>query len=165
MNTSTHLHTATRLLVVVLVILGTYSALPTEQVHALTCENTLTSSTAIPTGYGASYNLFTTTKELLVKASCSGTTATVTLGSPTTYTYTSAYSWSGTAWQKHSLTCQGRVVSSSWCAGEATASLTLTQNPTALLGYTCSWINSSWKCGCRDTTCTTSQWQMQRVQR
>jgi hypothetical protein len=129
------------------------------------CTNTLTSTVSIPTGYGASYNLFTTTKELLVKASCSGTTATLTLGSPQTYTYRTAYTWSGTAWQPHTLTCTDRVVSSSWCAGEATANTTLTQNPTALLGYTCSWVNSSWKCGCRDTTCPTSQWQMQRIQR
>jgi hypothetical protein len=45
----------------------------TPSVGSTTCTNTLTSTVSIPTGYGASYNLFTTTKELLVKASCSGT--------------------------------------------------------------------------------------------
>ena len=139
-------------------------SIPTP-VHALTCTNTLTSSTLIPTGYGASYNLFTSTKELLVKASCSGTTATLTLGSPQTYTYRTAYTWSGTTWQPHTLTCTGTQASSAWCIGTATAQTTLTENPTALLGYTCSWVNSTWKCGCRDTTCASSQWQLQRVQR
>ncbi len=159
-NLKQHLH-----VISILLMCATALLIPLSIAHAVSCTNTLTSGTSIPTGYGAPYNLFTSTKELLVKASCTNSTATLTLGSPQTYTYTSAYTWNGSSWQKHTLTCLGRVVSSAWCAGEATAQTTLTENPTALLGYTCSWVNNTWKCGCSTTTCSTSQWQLQRIQR
>ena len=152
---------------VFLLTLALSAVLSVPTTHAATCQNTLVSGTTIPQGYGASYNLFTSTKELLVQASCSGTTATLTLGSPQTYTYKTAYTWnSSTAtWKPHTLTCTGTPASSAWCIGTATAQTTLTENPTALLGYACSWVNNAWKCGCRDTTCTTSSWQMQRIAR
>lgn len=34
-------------------------------------------------------------------------------------------------------------------------------NPTYLVGMTCSVQGGSWKCGCRDTSCTNFSWQIQ----
>jgi hypothetical protein len=45
-------------------------------------------------------------------------------------------------------------------------------NPGYMLGYLCSWTPSTgsgqagqWKCGCRDSACTQSYWQIQKFQR
>src|SRR6266511_4336929 len=34
-------------------------------------------------------------------------------------------------------------------------------NPSYVLGYLCTWTGSTWKCGCRDSACTQSYWQIQ----
>ena len=136
--------------------------------YALTCTNTLTSSTAsIPTGYGASYNPLTSAREYLVSVACgSGTTGTVTAGNgnPLTYVYNRGYYYSGTTWTPYTLTCaSGALIGGAWCPGRATASIPLPQNPTNVIAYTCQYTNSTWKCGCRDATCSTAYWQLQRV--
>jgi hypothetical protein len=144
---------------------STYTPPPTPS----TCTNTLTSTASIPTGYGASYNPLTSAREYLVQASCTGTTqATVTAGNgnPLTYVYNRGYYYSGTAWTPYTLTCaSGALIGGAWCPGRATASIPLPQNPTNVIAYTCQYTNSTWKCGCRDATCSTAYWQLQRIQR
>ena len=46
-------------------------------------------------------------------------------------------------------------------------SLTSTElaNPSHVLGYICTWQTSQWKCGCRDSACTQSYWQIQSFKR
>jgi hypothetical protein len=140
-----------------------------EPAHALigqnTCTNNLTSSKTIPTGYGASYNLFSTAKELLISSTCSNNTTTVTVGNDnaSTYVYNKGYSWTGSSWKEHTLSCTGQLISSVWCVGKATASVPLTSNPTNVVGYTCQWSGTKWNCGCRDSTCSTPRWQLQQV--
>ena len=134
-----------------------------------TCTNQQTSTASIPTGYGASYNPLTSAREYLVQASCTGTTqATVTAGNgnPLTYVYNRGYYWTGSTWTPYTLTCaSGALISGAWCPGRATASIPLPQNPTNVIAYTCQYTNSTWKCGCRDATCSTAYWQLQRIQR
>ena len=134
-----------------------------------TCTNTLTSSVSIPTGYGASYNPLTSAREYLVSVACTNATrATITAGNgnPLTYVYNRGYYYSGTAWTPYTLTCaSGALISGAWCPGRATASIPLPQNPTNVIAYTCQYTNSTWKCGCRDATCSTAYWQLQRVGR
>jgi hypothetical protein len=31
----------------------------------------------------------------------------------------------------------------------------------SLLAYLCTWTRTNWKCGCRDSACTQSYWQIQ----
>ena len=134
-----------------------------------TCTNQQTSTASIPTGYGASYNPLTSAREYLVQASCTNTTsATITAGNgnPLTYVYNRGYYYSGTAWTPYTLTCaSGALISGAWCPGRATASIPLPQNPTNVIAYTCQYTNNTWKCGCRDATCSTAYWQLQRVGR
>jgi hypothetical protein len=35
----------------------------------------------------------------------------------------------------------------------------------SLLAYLCTWIGSGWKCGCRDSACMQSYWQIQSFKR
>jgi hypothetical protein len=53
-------------------------------------------------------------------------------------------------------------------AATASASLSgldLTSTTHYALGYICTWTGSAWKCGCRDTACVQSYWQIQKFQR
>jgi hypothetical protein len=86
-------------------------------------------------------------------------------GESTTRVYNKGYYYAGGTMVQYTLTCAGAVVSDSWCLGKATASIPFTTGYTDVLGYTCEYVSGTWKCGCRDTTCTTNYWQIQRVGR
>jgi hypothetical protein len=157
-----------------------------HSVHAQTpvpCTNYYTSSIAVPTGYGASYNLFSIAQELLVSVDCSSSSPTLTVGSnkSSQYIYKLAYVYQSSAWQPLSLT-SGNVVAGTtawWGAwGSATLPAANPSNPTYVVGYVCIWSPSTgstgsqlagsgqgtWKCGCADTTCSTGYWQLQAYQ-
>jgi len=62
------------------------------------------------------------------------------------------------------LQCNGEKLWDAWCVGEATGVISA-QSP-YFAAYTCRrWIDNSWKCGCRDTQCAESLWQLQEVNR
>ena len=169
---------------------GVNDVVTTKRVFTLTSStptNTLchllTSSNTTPTGYGASYNVLSTAKELLMNVLCNTTSATITIGnnSQTQYIYNKGYIYrnpsagSGQAgWQQVSYSCSN-LVSSAWCVGNANATIPLTSTEMAstnyILGYVCSWNPSAnsgqglWQCGCRDNTCTTNYWNLQEFKR
>jgi uncharacterized protein (TIGR03790 family) len=127
----------------------------------------LNSTTAIPGGYGAVFNVFSTNKELLAKVLCdvSGVDVEVGSGLPAQYVYKYAYLLNGTNWEKITLSPVGSV-SGDWMIGKAKTRINLSPARLAqenqLLVYTCTSINSQWKCGCKDSTCSTSNWQLQK---
>ena len=141
-------------------------ALSTPVVHAADCANAYASGSAAPTGYGASWNLFTTAKELLVQGSnCSATGFTLTVGSGgSQLVYKQGYKWSGTAWSPFTLT-GGALQGDAWFTDTAKLDFTQTaaQNGVFVVGYVCQQINSAWKCGCSETSCATAMWQLQKV--
>jgi hypothetical protein len=51
----------------------------------------------------------------------------------------------------------------------ATTNISLTstelQNPSDALAYIYTWTTNQWKCGCRDSVCTQSYWQIQAFKR
>ena len=149
------------------VLVGTFGLIlffNSHLAHAQSTCNVLSSSAAVPTGFGASYNLFNTAREHLVSGNCGTSNATVTIGNnnQTTYAYNRGYYWNGSNWTPYTLSCSGQTVSGVWCVGRGTASIPLlSQPPTQFLGYTCQWNGSRWNCGCRDSACTTSYWQLQ----
>lgn len=133
-----------------------------------TCTDTYTKSAAVPQGYGAAYNLFTSAKEQLVQTnSCTNTTASVTVGNgdAATYVYNLGYYWNTTGWTQYAYTGTNAPNSTIWLSGTGRATIPLASGTTNryYVGYTCLKINDAWKCGCRDTTCGTSYWQLQRV--
>jgi hypothetical protein len=79
------------------------------------CTNYYTSSVATPSGYGASYDLFSTRHELEVSVDCSGASPKLTVGSNQSnqYIYSKGYMYQSGAWQAINLTGTG-LVSNAW---------------------------------------------------
>ena len=142
-------------------------ALSTPVVHAADCANAYASGSAAPTGYGASWNLFTTAKELLVQGSaCSATSFTLKVGSgdAAQYVYKQGYVWLGTRWQQLTLTeSTGQAASDVWLTKDGATTVTASGADTYVVGYVCQQINGVWKCGCSDQTCSTPYWQLQKM--
>lgn len=137
---------------------------------AVAC-NKLGPNAAIPAGFGASFNLFSTAREFLLSGTCDTVSDAITVGTvsagngnPNTYVYNKGYRWNGTSWIPYTLTCLGQTVSGVWCVGKGTTSFTLSQNPTNIIAYTCQWNGTKWNCGCRDNACTTNYWQIQKLE-
>ena len=120
------------------------------------------SSSTPPSGFGASWNLFSTAKELLLGATCSGSNLNVVAGNnqPTTFIHKIGYYWDGTAWQSYAFS--GSVPNGDWFQNAAQATIPKI-GISHFLAYTCQYISESWKCGCADTVCNTSYWQLQSI--
>jgi hypothetical protein len=62
-----------------------------------------------------------------------------------------------------------RLIANAWYPKTATATISLTSTelsqPSYALAYLCTWTGSQWKCGCRDSACTQSYWQIQQFKR
>jgi hypothetical protein len=59
-----------------------------------------------------------------------------------------------------------QFISGAWYPKSAQGVVTIedTGTPTYYVAYTCIWNGSKWMCGCRDTACMQSYWQVQRIQ-
>ena len=123
------------------------------------CATLLLGST-IPQGFGTPWNVFNPS-ELLFKASCNGPQTTANLG-PSTYIYYQGYALVNSQWQQISFTCTGgSLVANAWCPTSAQG--TLPANATYYMGYTCNLTGTKWNCGCADTACAQSFWQLQKI--
>ena len=117
---------------------------------------------------GVPWNVFNPT-ELVLQAFCSATDVTAQIQKPSSiqyhYTYKEGHQWSTALqrWEAFTFTCTEPLLADTWCPGNASKSLNQA-NP-FFIAYTCSWINNSWKCGCRDQSCTQTYWQLQQFQR
>lgn len=148
---------------------GILGIIPTI-VAAAVCTDTYSSATPPPTGYGAAYNLFSAAREkLVVTASCTDTAASITVGNddPAMMVYKQGYYWNGTTWGTLTYTGTSALTANAWYTGSVTGSIPLPVGVTTryYVGYTCQLINNAWKCGCRDTACTTSHWMLQMLTR
>lgn len=141
-------------------VLGAFSA------HAQTACLSYPSNSAPPSGYGASWDVFSASKELLVKSTCpsSGSSITITVGKGdvSQYVWGEAYVYSG-GWVKHILSGSK---TNGWIAGSGSKTVTApsaasASNPFYFVGYTCSNQGDSWKCGCADQSCAIPSWQLQ----
>ena len=128
------------------------------------------STSLIPQGFGAAYNLFSAAKELLMEAYCADTSVAYPVGNgdQLMYIYNKGYYWTGTAWQQYTYTCSN-LVSSAWCVGNATYTRSITSTQMAqlnyYLAYICQWNGTAWKCGCRDSACSTNYWNLQEFKK
>ena len=126
------------------------------------------------TGYGAPYDVFASNTPL-ISTQCSSTdthTLTATLGIPgdtARIVYTKGYYYDPgiNDWTSFTGTCTG-ALNGEWCQGSVSASVTnanistaSVSDPSYLVGFTCRSQNGSWKCGCRDTSCSNFYWQVQ----
>ena len=125
----------------------------------------LTAAEPVKSGYGAAYNVFSAYKEVLLRATCSSSKLTFTVGngSSTQYVYRYGYEWQDGTWSP--ITFTGANPSGDWFIGQAQVSRS---RPSSEIGkesyfvaYTCVKQGDVWKCGCRDSACTTASWQQQ----
>lgn len=118
---------------------------------------------AVPSGYGASFNVFNTSQMMLSIACNEDESITITTGNndPLTYIYKNGYYYDQT-WKQFSYTCSN-MIADAWCPGQVNK--TLTNVPTAdanfLVSYTCQWGGTKWNCGCSNTSCSSPAWQLQ----
>jgi hypothetical protein len=128
--------------------------------------------------YGLHWDWTSQQKELLLKATCQTDSTTVDIGNGRetgsgsnaaglTYVYHQGYWNTGTSgWQPYSLQCSGTdktKIVNAWCKGSATASLPATAR--WFVAYSCIWTGAKWQCGCSDSTCATTYWQVQGIRR
>ena len=145
--------------------LAALAVLPSAASGQTAC-HLLDSSTAIPAGFGAAYNLLSSDKEVLAEVHCGpGSEATLSVGSgqSSLHIYRTAYEWTGSDWRE--LALSGGTSAGNWFIGSAAANLVrseaeLTQDNFVVI-WTCLPDGNRWKCGCRDTSCTENQWQLQ----
>lgn len=133
--------------------------------YAAACTHTYTSSAGVPTSYGAAYNLFTAAKELFVQGQdCTASSFTLKVGSTDgQYVYKQGYKWTSSGWELLTLN-GGALTNTNWYTSPATATISGTlANGVYVVGYICQKVSDVWKCGCHDTACSTSYWQLQRV--
>ncbi len=143
-----------------------YSAsnVPPALLWADRCDR-LTAAEPVKSGYGAAYNVFSAYKEVLLRASCSNSKLTFTVGngSPTQYVYRYGYEWRDGAWKP--ITFTGATPSGDWFIGQAQVSRSRVSSEIGkesyFVAYTCVKQGDVWKCGCRDSACTTASWQQQ----
>lgn len=124
------------------------------------------SNSTPPAGYGASWDVFSSAKTLLVKSNCpsSGNSVTVTVGKgdSSQFVWNESYSYNS-GWTKHILS---GTQNGGWIAGSGTANITApatasTSSPLYFIGFVCTNQNRTWKCGCANAACVTPQWQLQ----
>lgn len=128
----------------------------------------LTSAQSVPEGFGAAYNVFSAAKELLLNVTCDASSSNAVLnvgnGQNTTYIYRVGYEWTGSQWKQIAFGGKS-LAGNDWYVGSAYANIsrseTQLEQDNFVVAYTCLWQNKAWKCGCRDTSCTTNYWQLQ----
>lgn len=134
------------------------------------CPNLWNSSLAVPTNFGASYNLFSTAKELLMSVFCSGSnSASVTIGNgtQTEYIYKTGYTWTNNQWTPFDYSGSNKSADGNWIIGRANHTLNvadLTQKQ-SVLAYICEWTGTVWKCGCRSNACANNFWNLQQFKK
>ncbi len=132
-----------------------------------------TPSSTIPTGYASPYDVVSSPSTNLMYVTCDVSSARVDLskGDPLQYIYNQGYLFKrgGTSWTPVPYTSTESLIANAWYPKTANTTISLTSteltNPSYSLAYICSWVGSAWKCGCRDSVCTQSYWQIQSFKR
>lgn len=131
--------------------------------YAASCSNSFDVLSAPLDGFAAVWNTQSPERELLVRGTdCKDDAAQITVGSAATYSYGTAYHWTGTTWSPVPL--GGTSITPGWYKGAGTTSVPLVGTSTTyVVAYTCSYAGGAYKCGCRDAACSASAWQLQGV--
>jgi parallel beta helix pectate lyase-like protein len=132
--------------------------------------HTYTAGAAIPAGFGVPWDV-TNPSSLLLKAQCTGVGATLNLGdnNPLTYIYKNAHiaRAGSSGWSPITL-FGGGLISNNWFPRTASAMVSMTSTELSgtshYVGFVCRY-SGGWKCGCRDTACAQSYWQIQSFRR
>jgi hypothetical protein len=118
-----------------------------------------------PAGYGAAWNTQSPGKGLLVQAYCTNGKVRASVGAVAGVIqaiYQKGYYWSGSDWKSFQLFNNSEHgARNGYFSENATATFDHQGDATYFVGYVCVDKNSSWKCGCSNSACTTGYWQLQ----
>src|SRR5882724_547191 len=148
---------------------STSSPTPTPAPSGATCTQ-YTSSSQIPQGFGVPWDV-TNPSVMLVSANCTPPTLLLKAEDPSTtktvYVYKTGYvAPSGaSSWSPVDL-FGSQLLSGAWYPSSAQGVTKIPDQTKATfyVAYTCQWTGTSWKCGCRDSACMQSYWQLQKIQ-
>lgn len=122
------------------------------------CHQYNSSNSMIPVaGFGAAWNVYSASKETLMKADCSQSNSfsfKVGNGSQDVIIYKTGYYWQNNKWNQ--FTFSGTSASDIWLRGDATYNLTNPPDKGYIVAYFCQYINGVWKCGCSHSACNPS---------
>ena len=141
-------------------------ALTTTPAHAASVCDVYGPSVGVPTGYGASYNVFNQS-QMMISVYCNddqSITVTTGNGDPLTYVYKEGYRYDAATqkWVRFTYSCPNTIIVDAWCPGQVEKTLqTPTTGDNFLVSYTCQWNGTKWNCGCSNTSCSTHAWQLQ----
>ena len=150
----------------------TPTPIPTPTPTPTLC-NTYSNTSTPPQGYGVAYNLFSAARELILSVTCN-TDASVTFssgnGGNTTYIWHQAYyTKNARDWNPITLTGTQTTGGGLWIIGTAQSTQPMTtaeqQTQNYYASYVCVYTNSSWKCGCQDSTCAVPSWNLQGMKK
>ncbi len=147
------------------------------------CQLFTSSSTPIPPGFGAWYDVFSPS-DLLLRVNCgsSSTAFRVGKGSPFQFIYDEGWKYVAAqkSWQKIIFSGPVRATNRNgktypWFTGSAHVDIDpsiINTGDNYVVAYICTWTGSEWKCGCRDNSCNPNAnpksgglWQVQGFQR
>jgi len=146
-----------------------FSFIVLSEAQAATNCHTLNNGSTIDSRYGAPYDVFSSAKETIIKAQCETNGADIEIGNGTEeqYIYNKGYILEGESWKSVTLNPTG-TTDGDWLIGGATVNIPLSTSELAqsnyFLVYICTKVNFEWKCGCQDSTCATSHWQLQNFE-
>lgn len=116
-------------------------------------------------GFGLPFQVLSGAPSYAFSVECTDTNANVTIGpgNSNVYIYKYGYEWQDGAW--HRITYTGNRTAGDWIIGEARTTLSRSsaemEEDNFFVGYACTLLNGSFKCGCQDSACTTPYWQLQ----
>lgn len=134
-------------------------------ISAQTTCNIYTSGSTPLGGFGAAWNVLSTGKELLLNSDCQTSSITFKVGNGNNklYIYKKGYYYTNT-WQPFDFKGTPAQGSADWLIGNATYILSnIPSGKLNWIAYICQFDTSAntWKCGCSDSACTQSYWQLQ----
>lgn len=105
------------LFVFTLFLLAPLPASAQSTCHLITTAN----ASQVPAGYGIPFNVLTSAREMLIRASCASTSVTVDVGVGNNlhYIYKQGYQWRNNAWAQYTLT--GSNAAADWIVGSGRA--------------------------------------------
>lgn len=142
--------------------------------HAVaTCVNYYNSSQPVPADFSPPYNVFSTGKELLLRADlCDFGVARLRSGNSgdtDIYTWHTGYYWANSQWNAFEFDGKNPMANS-WFRGLATGVPTVTSPGTYVVAYTCRLLSlTDWRCGCSTSECLEAngegkEWSLQHIQ-
>jgi hypothetical protein len=129
-----------------------------------------TTQSQIPQGFAVPWDVLSTSTMLLT-AQCTPPTVVVKVGNANTtqtmYVYKMGYiTPSGASSWTPVGVFGSQLIAGAWyrSSAQGIAQINDISQPTYAVAYTCTWTGSQWKCGCRDSVCAQSYWQIQKIQ-